>query len=241
MYDGNNRYQTIREIEGRKGYAVGFEGLIDYLSALLPSNEEIGKAFRRQTTMYPDLAIRELVANAIIHQDFNISGTGPMIEIFSDRMEITNPGIPLVDVDRFLDSPPRSRNEGLASLMRRANICEERGSGIDKVVAQTEIYQLPAPIFETYQDHTRAVLFAHRDFKDMDSEERIRAAYLHSILRYLNRQPMNNTSLRERFGIETKNSAMVSRIIKLAIEAGRIKPYDENAGTKSMRYVPWWA
>lgn len=241
LYDGNNRYQTIREIEGRKGYAVGFEGLIDYLSALLPSNEEIGKAFRRQTTMYPDLAIRELVANAIIHQDFNISGTGPMIEIFSDRMEITNPGIPLVDVDRFLDSPPRSRNEGLASLMRRANICEERGSGIDKVVAQTEIYQLPAPIFETYQDHTRAVLFAHRDFKDMDSEERIRAAYLHSILRYLNRQPMNNTSLRERFGIETKNSAMVSRIIKLAIEAGRIKPYDENAGTKSMRYVPWWA
>lgn len=125
--------------------------------------------------------------------------------------------------------------------MRRVNICEERGSGIDKVVSQTEIYQLPAPIFETYQDHTRAVLFTHREFKDMDIQERVRAAYLHSVLRYLNRQPMNNTSLRARFGIDAKNSAMVSRIIKQAVDAGRIKPYDESAGTKAMRYVPWWA
>lgn len=241
LYKGNDRYQTIRELDGTKGYAVGFEGLIDYLSTLLPSNEEIGKALRREVPMYPDLAIRELVANALIHQNFNITGTGPMIEIFDDRMEITNPGTPLVEVDRFLDSPPRSRNEGIAALMRRVNICEERGSGIDKVVKETEIYQLPAPIFETYQDHTRAVLFAHREFKDMDTQERTRAAYLHSVLRYLNRQPMNNSTLRERFGIEPKNSAMVSRIIKQAVEARRIKAYDETAGAKAMRYIPWWA
>jgi predicted HTH transcriptional regulator len=164
-----------------------------------------------------------------------------MIEIFEDRMEITNPGVPLVEVDRFLDSPPRSRNEGIAALMRRVNICEERGSGIDKVVIQTEIFQLPAPIFETYQEHTRAVLFAHREFKDMDTQERIRAAYLHSALRYLNHQPMSNSTLRERFGIDVKNSAMVSRIIKQAVEAERIKPYDEDVGAKAMRYVPWWA
>lgn len=241
LYRGNDRYETIRELGGTKGYAVGFEGLIDYISTLLPSNEEIGKAFRQAVPMYPELAIRELVANALIHQDFHITGTGPMIEIFEDRMEITNPGLPLVEVDRFIDSPPRSRNEGIAALMRRVNICEERGSGIDKVVSQTEIYQLPAPIFETYQDHTRVVLFAHREFKDMDIQERIRAAYLHSVLRYLNRQPMNNTTLRGRFGIDTKNSAMVSRIIKQAVDAGRIKPYDESAGAKAMRYIPWWA
>jgi ATP-dependent DNA helicase RecG len=241
LYKDNTRYQTIREIVGVRGYAVGFEGLIDYINTLLPSNEEIGKVFRREVPMYPELAIRELVANAIIHQDFTISGTGPMIEIFSDRIEVTNPGTPLVDIDRLLDSPPQSRNESIASMMRRANICEERGSGIDKIVIQTEVYQLPAPIFETYQDHTRSVLFSYREFKDMDSEERIRATYLHSALKYLNRQPMNNTSLRERFGIEDKNSAMVSRIIKQAIKAGKIKPYDENAGTKAMRYIPWWA
>lgn len=40
---------------------------------------------------------------------------------------------------------------------------------MDKVVFQTELYQLPAPVFETTQEHTRAVLFAHKDLKRMDA------------------------------------------------------------------------
>ncbi|HBY9741097.1 MULTISPECIES: ATP-binding protein [Klebsiella] len=241
QYSGNNRYKTIKEQVGHKGYAVGFEGLIDYINNLLPTNEVIGKAFRSEVRMYPELSIRELVANALIHQDFNISGTSPMLELFDGRMEICNPGQPLVEIDRLLDSPPRSRNEGIASLMRRMKICEERGSGIDKVVIETEIYQLPAPHFEVYQDHTKVTLFAHRDFKDMDSEEKVRAAYLHCVLKYLDKSPMNNTTLRERFGVDEKNSAMISRIIKQAVQDNRIKPYDPNVGTKAMRYIPIWA
>lgn len=241
LYRGNSRIETVREIEGNKGYAVGFEGLIDYLKTLLPSNEEIGKAFRKEVPMYPELAIRELVANAIIHQDFSATGTGPMIEVFDARMEITNPGVPLVATDRFLDSPPQSRNEALASFMRRINICEERGSGVDKVVFQTEVYQLPAPIFEVTDSHTRSVLFGHKPFADMDKEDRIRACYLHCCLRYVNREPTNNSSLRERFGIEQKNQAQVSRVLKDTVAAGLIRAYDPDAGTKAMRYIPAWA
>jgi len=241
LYRGNSRVETIRELEGNKGYAVGFEGLIDYIKTLLPSNEEIGKVYRKEVPMYPELAIRELVANAIIHQDFSRTGTGPMIEIFESRMEITNPGIPLVDTERFLDSPPQSRNEALASFMRRINICEERGTGIDKVVFQTEFYQLPAPIFEVTEQHTRAVLFSYKEFSDMDKEDRIRACFLHCCLRYVNREHMNNSSLRERLGIDVKNSAMVSRVIKDTVKAELIRPYDPEAGAKAMRYIPYWA
>lgn len=241
QYKGNSRVETIRELTGTKGYAVGFEGLIDYLNTLLPANEEIGKAFRREVAMYPELVLRELIANAIIHQDFNLSGTGPMIELFEHRLEITNPGIPLVDTQRFLDSPPRSRNEALASFMRRINICEERGSGIDKVIAQIELYQLPAPIFEQTDQHTRVVLFAYKDFKDMESEDRVRACYQHCCLKYVNREPMNNTSLRERFSIAEGNSAIASRVIKLAVDAGLIRLHDPKANRKAYRYVPFWA
>lgn len=241
LYRGNNRVETIRELEGNKGYALGFEGLIDYIKTLLPSNEEIGKAFRREVPMYPELAIRELVANAIIHQDFSLTGTGPMIELFESRMEITNPGLPLVDTERFLDSPPQSRNEALASFMRRINICEERGTGIDKVVFQTELYQLPAPVFEVTDKHTRAILFAYKAFTDMDKEDRMHACYMHCCLKLVNREHMNNTSLRARFNIEAKNSAMVSRIIKDTTEKGLIRPYDPEAGNKAMRYIPYWA
>lgn len=241
LYEGDSRLQTIRELTGDKGYAVGFEGLLQFIKSQLPSNEHIGDAFREEVSMYPDLALRELVANAIIHQDFNLTGTGPMFELFEHRLEITNPGTPLIQTQRFIDSPPQSRNEVLASFMRRINICEERGSGIDKVIFSVEAFQLPAPIFEKTEKHTKVVLFAHRPFAEMDGEDRIRACYQHCCLKYVNREVMNNQSLRQRFEISDANSAMASRIIKQTVEAGLIRLYDENANRKNYRYIPFWA
>lgn len=241
LYKGESRVETIREQQGSKGYASGFEGLIGYVTNLLPSNEVIGQALRREVPMFPELAIRELVANAIIHQDFHATGTAPMVEIFSNRMEITNPGLPLVKPDRFLDSPPKSRNEMLASFMRRIGVCEERGSGIDKVVSQTELYQLPAPLFEITDEHTRSVLFAYREFKQMDKADRIRACYLHACLKYVQRDFMTNATLRERFGIEEKNSATASRIIRDTLQADLIRCYDDSVGSRAKKYLPSWA
>ncbi|MDP2240919.1 MAG: ATP-binding protein [Burkholderiales bacterium] len=241
VYEGKGRQKTVREQTGHKGYAAGFPGLLEYLNALLPRNEVIKQALRKEVPMYPEPAVRELVANALIHQDFSVTGAGPMIEIFDDRMEITNPGNPLVKAERFLDTPPRSRNESLASFMRRVGICEERGSGVDKVVFETEFYQLPAPIFETPGESTRAVLFAHKPFNDMGRDERVRACYLHACLRYVERDPMTNSSLRKRFGIEERNSAIASRIIRDALEDGAVKPYDPDQGKRHAKYVPFWA
>ncbi len=241
FYEGTTRVTTIREHEAIKGYANGFVDLITFITSSLPSNEVMGKALRKTVPMYPTLAVRELVANAIIHQDFPIAGCGPMIEVFADRMEVTNPGIPLVKTDRFLDSPPRSRNEALASFMRRIGVCEERGSGIDKVVFQTEVFQLPAPTFEVIEEQTRATLFSHRPLSRMDKSDRIWACYLHACLRYVNRDFMTNSSLRERFGIIAQNSATASRLIKEAIAAELIRAYDVGSGRKYMKYIPWWA
>lgn len=241
VYAGNSRVETIKEQEGAKGYASGFEGLIGYINGLLPSNEIIEQALRRRVPRYPELAVRELVANALIHQDFFITGAGPMVEIFTDRMEITNPGEPLVRPERFLDSPPKSRNEGVASLLRRLGICEERGSGIDKVVLQAELYQLPAPLFEVSGESTRSVLFAPKPLTRMDKADRVRSCYLHACLRCVNREYLTNTSVRERFGIEVQNIATASRLIKEAVQAGAIAPYDPEAAPKLMKYVPWWA
>ena len=239
-YQGRTRIVTLHEQMGPKGYANGFEGLISYINGRLPHNEVLGTALRKEVPMFPEMSIRELVANALIHQDFSQTGTGPMIEIFEDRLEITNPGLPLIDTDRFLDSPPKSRNESLASLMRRIGICEERGSGIDKVVHETEVFQLPAPRFETTPLHTRAVLFAHKDFDEMTTPERVQACYLHASLRYMLRDYMTNESLRERFGLPADKSYTVSRIIAAAKKADLIHPADETQGNKYARYIPHW-
>lgn len=241
QYKGRGRVETLREQIGTKGYANGFEGLIGFIMALVPSNEIIEQALRRTVPMFPELAVRELVANALIHQDFFVSGAGPMVEIFEDRMEITNPGEPLVDTQRFVDTPPKSRNEALASLMRRFRICEERGSGIDKVVDQVEFYQLPAPYFEAPVDSTRAVLFAHKPLNEMDRADRVRACYLHACLKWVMRDYLTNASLRKRFGVEERNKAAVSRYIREAVEDGAIRAFDDKAPKKLMKYVPFWA
>jgi predicted HTH transcriptional regulator len=241
FYEGIDRRKTRNEVSGSKGYALGFAGLIEYINDKIPKSEQIGQVFRREMPTYPEIAIRELIANALIHQDLSIPGTGPMIEVFSNRIEITNPGSPLVKTERFLDSPPCSRNESLASFMRRARICEERGSGIDKVVFETELLQLPAPSFENPDGSTRVILFAHKKLIEMDKNERIRACYLHACLRYVQRDLMTNASLRARFGIEEKNAAIASRIIRETLTAEFIKASDPDQGKKYAKYEPFWA
>ena len=241
VYKDKTRIVTQREQEGTRGYAAGFAGLMEWIDGQLPRNEVIGQALRQAVPLFPELAVRELVANALIHQDFSIGGTGPMIEIFEGRIEITNPGSPLIDVQRLLDHAPRSRNEALARLMRRVGICEERGTGVDKVVSETEYHQLPPPIWERQDGAFRVTLFAPKALRDMDKHEKIHACYLHACLRYVNREPVTNTSLRDRFGVETGNAAIVSRIIRDAIEAGMIKPFEEGQAKKAARYLPWWA
>ena len=241
QYRGKSRIETIKEKSNIKGYAAGFEGLVDYVNGLLPSNEIIEQALRKITPMYPELAIRELIANALIHQNFFVTGAGPIVEIFDDRVEITNPGKPLVAPDRFVDMPPHSRNEALASLMRRFRICEERGSGIDKVIYQVELYQLPAPMFEVPGESTHLVLFAYKDLKDISKRDRIRACYLHSCLCYVTHRRMTNATLRKRFGIADQNAAEASRLLKEAVEDGTIVIEDLSVGTRSRTYLPFWA
>jgi predicted HTH transcriptional regulator len=238
-YSGPDRIETRRRFNISRGYASSFTSLMDQLDSLVPRNEEIGRALRVEHALYPPIAVREIVANALIHQDLTVTGAGPMIEIFPDRMETTNPGKPLVDPTRFMDMLPRSRNESLAALMRRMKICEEQGSGIDKALTAVELYQLPAPDFRTDGDSVRAVLFAPRTFGEMTPTERIRATYQHAGLRYLAGGKMTNASLRERFGLDRTNAGAVSRVMRDASGLGLIRLADHNAPKSG--YVPFWA
>lgn len=241
VYHGRNRAAKVsHRLDGAKGYACGFEGLVGYINDIVPHDEHIGRALREVRLVFPELAVRELVANALIHQDMTITGAGPQIEIFEDRMEITNPGRPLIQLDRMIDLPPRSRNEALASLMRRMGFCEEQGSGLDKVVAVVELYQLPPPWFRGDENSMQVILYAPRSFANMTQVERIRACYQHAVLKFLSGgERMKNATLCERFGIDSRNASQASAVIKHALEAGLIKPADPEHPRAG--YVPIWA
>lgn len=235
-YSGKDKLETIEEIEHTSGYAIAFEQIVGSISNFIPRVEKIKGPYRESIHAFPPLAIRELIANAIIHQDFSIDGTSVMVEIFSNRIEITNAGKPLIDVMRFIDHTPISRNDSLGRLMRRMKICEERGSGIDKVVAVIEIAQLPAPEFISASNYTRVKLYEPKSLRQLSKIDKVRAAYQHCVMKYLTGDNMTNQSIRLRFGINDKNYPQASRIIKQAIEDGLIMEY-ENTKT----YIPFWA
>jgi ATP-dependent DNA helicase RecG len=242
IYKGASKLETIKEKLITKGYATGIQDAIDYVNDQLPQNEELGRVFRKEVKMFPEVAVRELVINAVMHQDFHIKGAGPMVEIFDERLEITNPGIPLIDTLRFIDSIPVSRNELLAKMMRRTNLSEERGSGVDKIIGSIEAYQLPAPNFIKGENFLRAVLYAHKALKVMDKNDKVRACFQHCALKYVSGELMTNKSLRERFNVSEKNYSAISRIIADTIEVGLIKIHDDTSKSKKYaKYAPFWA
>lgn len=185
QYSDNSRYNMLKEYTCEKGYVAGFDEVLTYIEALTPSKEIIEGARREKKASYPGLAIRECIANALIHQDFSVTGTGPVIEIFRSRIEITNPGTPLIDVFRIIDNPPRSRNEQLASIMRRLKMCEELETGWDKIIISCELIQLPAPRIETYAESTRVTLCSEKPFADLTMEEKLWVCYLHACIKYV--------------------------------------------------------
>lgn len=241
VYNGTSKLDTKLDQTGTEGYAVGFQGLIRFTMGQLPQNEVIEDALRKEVKLVPEVAIREVVANALIHQDFPMTGASVMVEIYANRVEISNPGEPLVPVDRFIDGY-QSRNERVADLMRRMHICEEKSSGIDRLVQAAEAFQLPAPAFRVGLKRTIVVIFGLKPFEDMDRDDRVRACYQHCSLKWVMSERMTNQTLRARFHLPEAKAATVSQVISAALEAGVVK-LDEKAGgsRRFARYLPFWA
>jgi ATP-dependent DNA helicase RecG len=242
-YQGTNKVNTIDELLEPGGYAISFEGLITYLNRILPHSEIIQQSLRVQTTLYPERALRELLANALIHQDFNITGTGPIVEIFDNRIEFTNPGslLPTKQLDRLIGTAPESRNETLASAFRRYRICEERGTGFQKIITEIELFGLPPLTFTLLENAFRVTLYSPRTFTEMSQKERMEACYQHAVLRYLSHRTLTNTTLRERFKIHEKQRNQITNLIADTVSDGRIKRKNESSGNKFAEYQPYWA
>ena len=241
IYEGINKLITRDEQTINRGYAVDFEGMVNFVHSIAPQNRFVEEVLRAEVKMFPKQALRELIANALVHQDFSAAGACVMIEMYTDRIEISNPGIPPISVERFIDEY-RSRNEQLADLMRRFGICEEKGSGVDKVVSIAETFQLPAPDFRVGKLRTTAILFAYQNFVDMSKSDRVRACYQHCCLQYVSNQRMSNQTLRQRFGMDESKNVIVSQVISATKEAGVIKADDSvSSSTRYARYLPFWA
>ncbi len=241
-YKSNNRIEAIREKEFSGGYAFSYEDIIQYIMTVIPQEEVIVDSTRKSIYSFPEIAIRELLANIMIHQSLEQRGTNPMVEIFSDRIEFSNAGAPLVSIDRIVDTVPVSRNENMAGFMHKCGICEERGSGYDKIVSATSQNEMLAPRIENQNNQfTKVVIFAKVPFNITTREDRVRTCYMQACLEYVNFGVIGNSDIRNIFGLTEKESYKASRVIKDTLEAGLIKPIDESTAPRYMKYIPHWA
>lgn len=241
VYKSTDKLIALNDTEGQKGYLSRFTSLLSHIMGKIPSEEKMLHGVRTNEYKIPELALREIVANALIHQDFTIHGERPLVEIYKDRVRIINPGVPLIDIDRFIDGGTKSRNPSFATLMRHAGLCEQRGSGVDRAIKSVERAALPPPLFTTTEGSTSVTLYMPRSFANMTSDERIRACYQHAQICLEGNQPMSNASLRGRFGLPDKQISQVSIVIRDALDAGKIKPLNDYQANRNARYVPVYA
>ncbi|MDK1716591.1 ATP-binding protein [Dellaglioa algida] len=241
-YNGNHNYDpAVSDTTGKIGIGISFPNMVTYTMSQLPYKEDYMDSIRRNLPMFPKIAIRELIANALVHQNFNIHGSRPLVEIYDNRIEISNPGAPIIEPERFLDSKPKSRNDELANLLGKLHVVESRGTGIDKVVNSLEQNALPAlSIIIQGSDTTVIKLSEKKKFKDMSITEKNQSIYWHSCLRYVEDLQIDNKTLRNRFKLDGNSTKLMSYAIINAQEANLIKPYDPNAGRKFMKYIPFW-
>ena len=239
-YDGNGRASNRSEREFAQGYSLVLQSAYDYLDGMIAPVETISGIARVAHKRYPEVSLRELIVNALIHQDLTITGSGPMVEVFNDRIEVTNPGSLLVETERIVNDPPQSRNEKLTALMRRFGFCEEAGSGWDKIIEGCEELRLPAPRIEA-RSTVRITLFQSKDFRELAPAERLSACYWHTCLKYGEGGFATNASLRHRFGVKSSNAAQISRLIRQAVDQQLIKPVNPDTSPRYMQYVPGWA
>lgn len=242
-YSGNTKISAKRDITVKTGYSLGLDNIVETIMSWVPYNEIIEGATRVTYPAIPKIAVREVIANAIIHRDYTKTDSEIMIELYSDRLEVTNPGglLPELSVDRLIDHPSRTRNEVLADLMRKMNFCEERGSGIDKAVISVEASGLPPISFMDGGGYFRVCIFSAKDYDSLDKEERIRAVYQHTCLNAVIQRKTTTRTIRERFKLSSDQRDKIYELIDDAIKVGKIKLANtESNSRRDHYYLPYW-
>ena len=238
-YEGNNRLQTKGRDIFNEGYALCFDKINEILLAHLANPDTFHNGIREDSYSIPPIAVREALANALMHQDL-LSGYGPLVEVFDNRVEWSNSGELHVEINRIIDMVPMAENPKMALFLRRINIGDTSGSGVDKICLSLEKEKAAPPSFETSPTGTRLIIFRNKHFADMDQEEKVQAIYYHVVLKHIEREDATNASIRNRFGLGEEAIYVVTRLLAAAVSKGLIKK-KEVSGKKDSAYLPYWA
>jgi ATP-dependent DNA helicase RecG len=158
-FQGNERIKILDRKEYDKDLYNNFQNALNYLKEKLSTEYIIRTAGPRVEKLeLPQEALREALLNAIAHRDY-FATTSIFVEIYSNRIEITNAGGLVKGLDlNELGNKSMPRNRLLFSLMQRMDLVEKAGTGIKRMQKAMKEYKLPSMKIDA-KEHWFTVVF----------------------------------------------------------------------------------
>ena len=149
-----------------------FEQAFAMILSKLPVRSRIEEGGKRQSYLaIPEKAVREALANALVHnRGYSTYRSRVQVDIYSDRIEIANPGRSLVPPENLEEAHPQTRNPLLMSYLRDLEITEHRGRGIKTIINSLKEAGLAAPTFTHKHDWFVVTLHGSAFIKEKDQD-----------------------------------------------------------------------
>ena len=180
IFNGKNKleFRDRREFEGSILKQVN--DTFEFLELINKTKGEIVGLERIDTRDYPIFALRESLLNAIIHRDYNYTGS-ILISVFDDRIEITSLGglVKGLEINDIYSGISETRNSNLSNIFYRLKYVESFGTGIGRIIESYEGFS-KKPEFLITENTFKTVLYnvnykdnIEENKNDMDEEETI--------------------------------------------------------------------
>lgn len=165
---------------------VDFLDRLDIEGTVLDALEETPKFIRRNTRLaakivtmrrqdipeYPEVALREVLVNAVAHADYSLTGMRIRVAIYPNRLEVENPGmLPFgMTLDDLKAGVSRIRNRVIVRVLRELGLVEEWGTGYRRVTQACEAGGYPPPMWQELGAALRVTFQPHPDIANKDIE-----------------------------------------------------------------------
>ena len=135
-YVGTNKLELLENLEfGNRCLITATQRILDRLDVENTTYAKIEYFGRKEQEKIDSKALKEAVINAIVHNDYSY-GNSPIIELYSDRIEITSAGgLPQeLSQEEFLEGVTAPRNKELIRVFKDVDLIENIGSGVLRIL-----------------------------------------------------------------------------------------------------------
>lgn len=232
IFEGKNdiKFRDRKEFTGSLLKQVN--DVNNYLNIYNRISSDIKGLERIDTRDYPEYALRESILNAIIHRDYNYSGS-VLVSLYDNHFEITSLGglVKGLKIDDLFSGVSQTRNKNLANIFFRLNYVESFGTGIKRIIQSYENYT-EKPIISSTENTFKVTLY-NVNYKESSSVKLpLNLTQEEKILEYLKMNDKINRNIVEK--LLDISSTRAKSIIKNMINNNMIKSMGSGKNTYYM-------